>query len=210
MRSKDHYGNDQLSGQQVQDSLRQAGVKLDRGLVSRMMKAADIIGRGIYSIPGLMDLVTRALRAEVRDSAHARRHRSDTSRLDTPDAGDHDPTWRQILDINAGLPRQRTKSTSDDREIRLKNVMRLKTAMYSNYNQHQVSWIHSYFLDVIFDTQGYLPPKDAVQLSLAYSTVFHIKLDIEDLREAIQRCLKGKNTKVNIENFIKYILDVVL
>ena len=84
--------------------------------------------------------------------------------------------------------------------------------MYSNYNQHQVScvWIHSYFLDVIFVTQGYLPPKDVVQLSLAYSTVFHIKLDIEDLREAIQRCLKGKNTKVNIENFIKYILDVVL
>ena len=138
MRSKDHYGNDQLSGQQVQDSLRQAGVKLDRGLVSRMMKAADIIGRGIYSIPGLMDLITRALRSELRDSAHARRHRSDTSRLDTPDAGDHDHTWRQILDINAGLPRQRTKSTSDDREIRLKNVMRLKTAMYSNYNQHQV------------------------------------------------------------------------
>ena len=63
---------------------------------------------------------------------------------------------------------------------------------------------------VIFDTQGYLPPKDVVQLSLAYSTVFHIKLNIENLREAIQRCLRGKNTKVNIENFIKYILDVVL
>ena len=141
MRSKDHYGNDQLSGQQVQDSLRQAGVKLDRGLVSRMMRAADIIGRGIYSIPALVDLVTRAARAEVRDSAHARRHRSDLgpSRLGTPDAGDPDHTWRQILDINTGLPRQRTKSTSDDREIRLKNVMRLKTAMYSNYNQHQVS-----------------------------------------------------------------------
>ena len=80
MRSKDHYGNDQLSGQQVQDSLRQAGIKLDRSLVSRMMKAADIIGRGIYSIPGLMDLITRALRSELRDSAHARRHRPDTSK----------------------------------------------------------------------------------------------------------------------------------
>ena len=63
---------------------------------------------------------------------------------------------------------------------------------------------------IICDAQGYLPPKDVVQLSLAYSTVFHIKLDIEDLRAAIQRCLKGKNTKVNIENFVKYILDVVL
>lgn len=45
---------------------------------------------------------------------------------------------------------------------------------------------------------------------MAYSTVFHIKLDIEDLRAAIDRCLKGRNTKVNIENFVKYILDVVL
>ena len=138
MRSKDHYGNDTLSGQQVQDSLRQAGVKLDRGAVSRWMRAADTIGRGIYSIPALLDLITRAARAEVRQSAHAQRHLSDLgpSRHGTP--GDPDHTWRQILDINAGLPRQRTKSSSDDREIRLKNVMRLKTAMYSSYNQHQV------------------------------------------------------------------------
>ena len=140
MRSKDHYGNDTLSGQQVQDSLRQAGVKLDRAAVSRWMKAADTIGRGIYSIPALLDLVTRAARAELRESAHAHRHK--TGRQGTPDDdGDPDHTWRQILDINAGLPRQRTKSTSDDREIRLKNVMRLKTAMYSNYNQHQVTLI---------------------------------------------------------------------
>ena len=149
MRSKDHYGNDTLSGQQVQDSLRQAGVKLDRGAVSRWMRAADTIGRGIYSIPALLDLITRAARAEVRQSAHAQRHLSDLgpSRQGTP--GDPDHTWKQILDINAGLPRQRTKSTSDDREIRLKNVMRLKTAMYSSYNQHQVSWIYLYFLEVL-------------------------------------------------------------
>ena len=135
MRSKDHYGNDTLSGQQVQDSLRQAGVKLDRAAVSRWMRAADIIGRGIYSIPVLLDLITRAARAEVRQSVQ-----SDLgpSRQGTPDGGDQDHTWRQILDINAGLPRQRTKSTSDDRDIRLKNVMRLKSAMYSSYNQHQV------------------------------------------------------------------------
>ena len=135
MRSKDHYGNDTLSGQQVQDSLRQAGVKLDRGAVSRWMRAADTIGRGIYSIPVLLDLITRAARAEVGLGV-----RSDfgPSRQGTPDEGDQDITWRQILDINAGLPRQRTKSTSDDREIRLKNVMRLKSAMYSSYNQHQV------------------------------------------------------------------------
>ena len=130
MRSKDHYGNDTLSGQQVQDSLRQAGLKLDRGTVSRWMRAADTIGRAIYSIPVLLELITRAARAEVRQPV--------PSRQGTPDSGDQDHTWRQILDINAGLPRQRTKSTSDDREIRLKNVMRLKSAMYSSYNQHQV------------------------------------------------------------------------
>ena len=132
MRSKDHYGNDQLSGQQVQDSLRQAGIKMDKGAVSRWIKSADTIGRGIYSIPALLETISRAARVEVRDSA--RRHKKDlASRQGTPDH-----TWSQILDINSDLPKQKTKSSSDDREIRLKNVMRLKTAMYSNFNQHQV------------------------------------------------------------------------
>ena len=53
MRSKDHYGNDQLSGQQVQDSLRRLGIKIDKSVLTKWMKAADMIGRGIYSIPGM-------------------------------------------------------------------------------------------------------------------------------------------------------------
>ena len=94
------------------------------------------------------------------------------------------------------MPRQKTKSSSDDREVRLKNVMRLKSALYSSLAQHQ----------------GYLPPKEVVQLALAYTTVFHLKLELEDLRQAVERSLGsgGNNSKVNIEAFIKYVLDVVL
>ena len=60
MRSKDHYGNDQLSGQQVGVSLRVVGITLDRGMMTRWMKAADIIGKGIYSIPVLIDIMDKA------------------------------------------------------------------------------------------------------------------------------------------------------
>ena len=55
-----------------------------------------------------------------------------------------------------------------------------------------------------------MPPKDVVQLSLAYSTVFHLKLDIRDLREAVEKCLGDGNNMVNIELYIKHMLDRVL
>ena len=203
MRSKDHYGNDQLSGQQIQDSLRQTGLRLGRGVVTQWMKSADIIGKGIFSIPVMLETLTKAARiAENGEDTKqgSRRHNSDLSRS-SGNLNHHqhhyhpqDDTWKHILDLNSSIPRQKSKSSGDDREVRLKNVMRLKSAMYSSYNQHQ----------------GYLPPKDVVQLSLAYSTVFHLKLDLDNLRDAVQRCLGGPNSWVHIESFIKYILDVVL
>ena len=49
-----------------------------------------------------------------------------------------------------------------------------------------------------------------VQLSLAYSTVFHLKLDMGDLSDAVEKSLVGSNNMVNIEVFIKHILDKVL
>ena len=58
--------------------------------------------------------------------------------------------------------------------------------------------------------QGYLPPKDVVQLSLAYSTVFHMKIEIDDLRDAVEQCLSGRSNLINIEAFIKHILSLVL
>ena len=208
MRSKDHYGNDQLSGQQVQDCLRQLGLRLDRALLGRWMKSADLIGRGIFSIPVLLDSITRAasLHTDTGDNKAAgpragtlpnRKPRSERrSSSGGGDQGAADQTWRHILDLNSSMPRQKTKSSSDEREVRLKNVMRLKSALYSSLAQHQ----------------GYVPPKDVVQLALAYTTVFHLKLELEDLRQAVERSLGsgGNNSKVNIESFIKYVLDVVL
>ena len=60
MRGKDHYGNDQLSKQQVSASLRVAGISLDRPILARWMKAADIVENGIYSIPALLDILENA------------------------------------------------------------------------------------------------------------------------------------------------------
>lgn len=203
MRGKDHYGNDQLSGQQIQDSLRQVGIRIDKTVLNKWIKSADMIGKGIFSIPVLLETMTNAARVAEngqlsnQSGKMARRHKSDISKSSgnlNQRSQPQDDTWKHILDLNAYIPKQKSKSTNDDREIRLKNVMRLKSAMYSSYNQHQ----------------GYLPPKDVVQLSLAYSTVFHLKLDMDDLRDAVQKCLGGRNSLVNIETFIKYILDVVL
>ena len=56
MRSKDHYRNEQLSGQQIEVSLRAADITHDREMVMRWMRAADVVGRGIYSIPVLLDI----------------------------------------------------------------------------------------------------------------------------------------------------------
>ena len=63
MRSKDHYGNEQLSKQQLVVSLRVADITLDREMVSTWMKAADIVGKGIYSIPVLLDILVKAAQA---------------------------------------------------------------------------------------------------------------------------------------------------
>ena len=200
MRRKDHYGNDQLSGQQVQDSLRSLSLRLDKSLVNRWMKAADMIGRGIYSIPVLLDILKLAInnnnsttsKDKLRnDRSH---HKSQDFNNNNNNSNYSDTTWRNILDLNQSLPKVKGRRNSLEREMKLKNVMRLKTAMYSTYNQHQ----------------GYLPPKDVVQLTLAYSTVFHLDLEPRSIREAVEKCLGGRNSLVNVEIFIKYVLDVIM
>ena len=50
----------QLSAQQVVSSLRSVGVSLDKAVFGRWLKAADTIGRGIYSVPVLLDTMERA------------------------------------------------------------------------------------------------------------------------------------------------------
>ena len=55
MRSKDHYGNDQLSGQQVSASLRAVGLTVERSAFASWLRSCDTIGKGIYSIPGAIE-----------------------------------------------------------------------------------------------------------------------------------------------------------
>ena len=56
MRSKDHYGNDQLSGQQVSASLRAVGLTVERSAFASWLRSCDTIGKGIYSIPGAIEV----------------------------------------------------------------------------------------------------------------------------------------------------------
>ena len=142
LHSKDHYGNGQVSNQQIQDSLRQLGVNFEKSLVIQWMKSADMIGRGIYSIPVLIETMKLATNNNVvMTPVRSKRKHMSSSESNLHKVGKSQPvdnTWRHILDLNSSLPRQKSKSSSDDREVRLKNVMRLKSAMYSSYNQHQV------------------------------------------------------------------------
>ena len=202
MRSKDHYGNDQLSGQQVGVSLRVMGITLDRGIMTRWMKAADIIGKGIYSIPVLIDIMEKAdKKAKGGGISEAETKKESSITVDDPPADsdddlDSDSRWKNLLDLNSSLPKQKGRSTTVDMHMKQKNVARLKAAMYQSYHQYQ----------------GYLPPKDVVQLSLAYSTVFYLGMDQGGIRGAIDCAMdhSGRLGMVNIDKFIQAILDYIM
>ena len=198
MRSKDHYGNDQLSRQQVEVSLRVVGITLDRGMMTRWMKAADIIGKGIFSIPILLDILNKADKEAKREGIPRYGMKQESSNDDPQVESDHDEdsSWKSILDLNSSLPKQKGKSTMVDSHMKQKNVARLKAAMYQSYHQYQ----------------GYLPPKDVVQLSLAYSTVFYLGMDQGGIRGAID-CARDHSDRlgmVNIDKFIQAIVDYII
>ena len=198
MRAKDHYGNDQISGQQIGACLRVAEITLDRGMMSRWMKAADIVGKGIYSIPVLLDIMEKA--AQVGKSGEMASKRKDQpvkeSKHEMVDYDASDSSWKNLLDLNSSLPKQKMKDAMVDSNMKQKHVMRMKGAMYQSYNQNQ----------------GYLPPKEVVQLALAYSTVFHLGLDQAGIKEAIcgARGHKVDREMVNIETFIQTILEYIM
>ena len=191
MRGKDHYGNDQLSGQQVTASLRVAGITLDRPIKATWMKAADTIGKGIYSIPVLIETM------EMAALAKGRTHASNTNKGNPPEtAEDEDSSWKSLLELNSSLPIQNVPGSLVDRQMKQKNVGRLAGAMYQSYNQYQ----------------GNLPPKDVVQLALAYSTVYHLGLYQGGIRGAIERARNtgGGMGRVHIGTFIQAKLEYIL
>ena len=148
MRGKDHYGNDQLSGQQVAASLRVAGITLDRPIKTRWMKPADIIGKGIYSIPVLIEIMEMAAKAAKGDIHMKTGNYNEDTETNKDSGKDEHSSWKSLLELKSGLPIQNVQGSLVDRQMKQKNVGRLADAMYQSYNQYQ----------------GYLPPKDVVSL----------------------------------------------
>ena len=201
MRGKDHYGNDQLSRQQVAASLRVAGVTLHRPIKTRWMKAADIIGKGIYSIPVLIEMIEKAAAAKGdthgKTGIHNVASRINKDHPSKP-VEDEDSSWKSLLELNSSLPMpiQNVQGSLVARQMKQKNVGRLNGAMHQSYNQYQ----------------GYLPPKDVVQLALAYSTVYHLGLDQGGISGAIGRArdTDGSMGMVHIERFIQATLEYIM
>jgi len=201
MRSKDHYGNDQLSGQQVSASLRAVGLTVERSAFASWLRSADTIGKGIYSIPGLLEVMSQAVkRAKGEEGRPARdkripevHERRDKALVAAPltnaNTKEEDLSWQQLLDLNSSLPRVRGRG--EDGGLRLRNLARLRSAMEQSYKQQH----------------GYLPPKDVVQLALAYSTVYQLGLDQGIITAAVNysRSLDLRRGLVNIEKFVAYL-----
>ena len=61
----------------------------------------------------------------------------------------------------------------------------------------------------IITSSGYLPPKEVVNLSLAYSTVYHLGFDQGLITGAINnaRSMDIRHGLVNVDRFIQYITD---
>ena len=64
-------------------------------------------------------------------------------------------------------------------------------------------------LSTLSPSEGYLPPKEVANLSLAYSTVYHLGFDQGLIVSAVNdaRSMDIKHGMVNIEKFIQYITD---
>ena len=145
MRSKDHYGNDQLSGQQVSASLRAVGLTVERSAFASWLRSADTIGKGIYSIPGLLEVMSQAVkRAKGEEGRPARdkripevHERRDKALVAAPltnaNTKEEDLSWQQLLDLNSSLPRVRGRG--EDGGLRLRNLARLRSAMEQSYKQ---------------------------------------------------------------------------
>ena len=193
MRSKDQYGNNKLTKQQVEDSMTEADIILDIEITERWMKSSKINGKRFYSIPALLQIVKKAIKkidSEV--------HNKEVSSLQNESSSesfslDPDSCWMTILELNSNLPVPKRKGTIVDIYLIQKNILQLKAAMYQSYHQYQ----------------GYLPPKDVVQLSLAYSTVFYLGLDQGGIRGAINwaRSQDIKMGMVNIDKFVQALME---
>ena len=61
LHSKDYSGHNQVSAPQLRSALRSVGVVLDRETMQEIMRAADVEGKGVLSIPALLDILSKAV-----------------------------------------------------------------------------------------------------------------------------------------------------
>ena len=97
-----------------------------------------------------------------------------------------DSIWITLLELNGSIPKPRWK---EDLCLKQKNINLLSDAMHRSH--HQV--------------QGYLPPKDVVQLALAHNTVHCMGLGQGGIRGAIHsaRAMDLMMGLVSIDKFIQ-------
>ena len=60
MREKDHKGTDLISSQSVENCVKSVGIKLDKQVMQRWIKAADGTGKGTCKISLLIDIMRKA------------------------------------------------------------------------------------------------------------------------------------------------------
>ena len=92
-------------------------------------------------------------------------------RHDPESTFEQDITWMRILELNGTLPRPKRKETVVDTYLKQKNTRLLRNALYDSAQQYE----------------GYLPPKEVVQLSLAYSMVYYLGLSQGQIKGAINK-----------------------
>ena len=115
-----------------------------------------------------------------------------------PDSSDNDSdgSWKQMLQFRSSQPvraRAGKAANLNDASVKQKNIKKLKNAMLLSYH-HQ---------------EGYLPPKEVANLSLAYSTVYHLGFDQGLIVSAINdaRSMDISHGMVNVGKFIQYITE---
>ena len=60
LREKDHSGNDQISPQSVEKVVKSVGIKLDKLVMQRWIKAAGGTGAGACTISHLIEIMRKA------------------------------------------------------------------------------------------------------------------------------------------------------
>ena len=61
LHSKDYYGHNQISAPQLWSGMRSVGMVLDSKVMMGVMQAADIGGKGFYSIPVVLDVLSKSV-----------------------------------------------------------------------------------------------------------------------------------------------------